>query len=663
MNLNPASIAIVGLSDNPAKHGARVLASLKAAGYEGEIFGVHPRQPGIDGVTMVGSTAELPSGVELVLCAIPAAAIPTAVRDLQGPSTVVVFSGGFGELGGSGADLQAELAEAARQAGVRVVGPNSGGILALDHGLAASFLTFLDRPAHQLKTGPVGLVSQSGGLLSYLHNVAAGRGQGIGAAVSTGNEVDITVAEAISAVSGLDGVRAIALIVETIRDGSAFISAVRDAHVAGVRVVACHLGRSDESRHMLETHTGALATDGRVFEGVCRSLGVAMAATPEEVFDVADVLAHSEPLIGDRLGFVTHSGGLAILLNDLAAARALNLPPPSDALTNSVEPFMQLGAIKNPLDMGAIIGGPHRFASVVEAFTTEHDLVLAVTSAHPPAHTESRVDSLLEIPGTVVHLWMAGDQGAEGLKRLRHSGAAVVTEPRAAIAAVAGAVTFLNRDQSVAVRVAAPPRRVLSEHASKVRLAEHEISTPEGGLARTAEEAVALFEKFGAPAAAKVSSPDILHKAKVGGLRLGLQTVEEVRLAFEQVQNSAAAAQPDAAIEGVLIEIQESSQEELLVSGFIDPTFGPMLAVGRGGSNVETAADVMMALAPVSPTFAQHLVDQLILRSGLGTKEKNSLASILVKVSEMAADGKEAEINPLSWTGSEWKALDAVVRI
>ena len=664
MNLNPGSVAIVGLSGNAEKHGARVLRSLLAAGFDGEIYGVHPDTPNVEGVHMVASTSELPNAVDLVLCAIPAGAIPEAVRGLRGPGTVVVFSGGFSELGTTGSDLQAELVEAAHAAGVRVVGPNSGGVLSMGQGLAASFLTFLDRPTEQLKDGPVAVVSQSGGLLSYLHNVAADRGQGVGAAVSTGNEADMTVADAITAVTQVPGVRSITLVVETIRDGSAFVNAVRRAHDAGVRVTVCHIGSSERSSHMLATHTGALATDRRVFEGVCRSLGIAMAATPEEAFDVADVLAHLEPVSGDRIGVVTHSGGLAILLNDLAAQRDFHLPAPSDSLVGTVEPFMELGAIKNPLDMGAIIGGPHRFASVVKAFVGEYDLVLAVTSAHPPAHTAERVESLLEIDDGVLHLWMAGDQGAESLAKLRAGGAAVVIEPRAAIAAVGGAAALLHRDVTESRVAVLAPSLILSEHESKGLLSQHGVPVVEGGLGKTPEEAVALFKALGAPVAVKVSSPDVLHKAKVGGIRLDVTTTDAVRGAFMDIQTATLDAQPQATVDGVRIERQVAGLQEVLVSGFVDPIFGPMVAVGRGGSQVEAMDDVAMAMAPVSMPFAERLVKNLTSgpNNDGGAARTESLADVVVKVSELAATSIEAEINPLTWTGTEWLAVDAVVR-
>lgn len=663
--LDPASIAIVGLSDNAEKHGARVLRNLQTFGFQGPIYGVHPQTPFVDSVTMVAATGDLPA-VDLVLCAIPAASVPGAVRDLKGPAVVVVFSGGFSEAQGDGVARQAELVDAIAHNGVRILGPNSGGVIAPAHGLAASFLTFLDRPSDQIKPGPVGVVSQSGGIMSYLNNLAAGRGQGIGASVSTGNEADLTIADAISAVAELDGIRSIALIVETIRDGAGFIEAVTAAHARGIRVAACHLGRTESSRHMLATHTGALATNRRVFEGVCRSLGIGLADTPEEVFDAADVLARTRILGGPGVGMVTHSGGVAILLSDLADARGLGLAAPGSALKEKVAPFMQLGAVKNPLDMGAIIGGPGRFGSVVEAFGMDenYDIVLAVSSAHPPAHTPERVDSLLAIDSVpIVHLWMAGDQVTDSLARLRAEGAAVVTDPRAAIAALAGAVAFYKRDTSQPIaRPGLTPQRVLSEHDSKQFLGERGLPVVEGELVTNQGAALAAFERFGGRVVAKVSSPDLLHKAEIGAMRLNLTSAESVADAYEEVLAAVDRARPDARIEGVRIERQVSVEVEVFVSAFFDPVFGPMVALGKGGSRVEEQAHLAMSLAPVSLEFAERLVGVI---DQLDDATTRSLAELVVLISELptGTEPVEAEINPLGWTGSSWVALDAVVRI
>ena len=227
--LDPESIAIVGLSADPAKHGGRVLANLRKLRFPGEVWGVNPGLPPVDGVNVVASLADLPEAPDLVVCAVPAHAVRKIAMGAQGVGALMVFAGGFGESGDDGMALEADLSEWVERVGFRLLGPNSGGVIRRSKGLAASFLTCLDRNAGEIRSGPVGLVTQSGGTGSYIHNLAAARGGGLAVSVSTGNEADIQMGEAISAVSVLDEVKVVLALIETVRDGQVFIDAVRDS--------------------------------------------------------------------------------------------------------------------------------------------------------------------------------------------------------------------------------------------------------------------------------------------------------------------------------------------------------------------------------------------------------------------------------------------------
>jgi acyl-CoA synthetase (NDP forming) len=395
--LDPASIAIVGLSADPAKHGGRVLANLRKLGFAGDIWGVNPGLPDVVGVELFASLADLPASPDLAICAVPAAEVGNVAIAAHGVGGLVVFAGGFGESDADGAALESELGEQAMRAGVRVLGPNSGGVIRPGRGLAASFLTCLARPASEIRSGPVGLVTQSGGTGSYIHNLAAARGSGLAVSVSTGNEVDIRLGEAIDAVSRLDEVHVVLVLVETVRDGARFIEALRGSLERGKPVVACRIGTGERGKALMTTHTGAMALPERVLQGVLDSTGVITAETPGEAYEVAEMVAKSPIPAGPRAAIVTHSGGIAIHLADLAERDGVDLPQLGPGLRSTLEPLLDLGAANNPLDMGGIIGGAGRFAEVVDAFARsgEYDSVLAVSTAHPPAHTEERVRALL----------------------------------------------------------------------------------------------------------------------------------------------------------------------------------------------------------------------------------------------------------------------------
>ncbi|MGH3668492.1 MAG: CoA-binding protein, partial [Acidimicrobiia bacterium] len=307
--LDPKSIAIVGLSADSAKHGGRVLANLRKLRFPGEVWGVNPGLPPVDGVNVVASLADLPKAPDLVVCVVPAHAVRKIAMGAQGVGVLMVFAGGFGETGDDGIALEADLSEWVERVGFRLLGPNSGGVIRRSKGLAASFLTCLDRNAGEIRSGPVGLVTQSGGTGSYIHNLAAARGGGLAVSVSTGNEADIQMGEAISAVSVLDEVKVVLALVETVRDGQAFIDAVRDSIARGKPVVACRIGTGDRGKALMTTHTGALALPEMVLHGVLESLGVVMGETPGEAYDIAEMLARASVPTGDRTAIVTHSGG------------------------------------------------------------------------------------------------------------------------------------------------------------------------------------------------------------------------------------------------------------------------------------------------------------------------------------------------------------------
>ena len=671
--LNPSSIAIIGLSADSTKHGHRVLNNLRRVGFDGEIWGVHPKVPEVPGVSMFPTLADLPGVPEVVVSAVPAAVVPSIVRQSGsvGAHAVIVFAGGFAESGEAGIEIQADLANAAAESSVRVLGPNSGGIIAPSSGVAMSFLTCLDRPTEQIRSGPVGIVTQSGGTGSYVHNLAAAQGSGLAASISTGNEVDFGIADGITALADSDEVRAIGIIVEAIRDGDAFIRAVHHSHAKGKPVVAMRIGLSPQGQRLMRTHTGALATPNRVFDGVLSSLGVPVAETPEEMLEIAQILALTPSPAGPRLGVVTHSGGIAIMLSDLAEGTTLQLPTPSVALRTLLAPLLQQGSSDNPLDMGGIIGGPHRFGEIVHAFagSGDFDAVLAVSTAHPPAHSNERVRGVLDRPHPVpvVHLWMAGDVGADALADLRHAGVPVTEEPRAAIKAMAALVD--HRDHADPSLPLQPHRQLgpMNEYQAKAVAAAWGFPVVAGELVQSPEEAALAAERVGYPVVVKVSSPGLAHKTEVGGVILDNHDAVAVQNAFGLV--TIGLEDSIMPIDGVLIEEQVAGPEVIL-GGVRDETFGPMVMVGIGGVVAEALDDVQLAPAPLARSHALRMIESLAGRKLLTKPRRgqpadlDALADLTVLLaSRLAGDSSisQIDLNPVIWTQNGWLVADAVI--
>ncbi len=648
---------------------------MRRVGFAGEIWGVHPKRPEIEGVEMFASVSNLPEAPDVVVSAVPAAVVGGLAFEagIKGVGTVIVFAGGFAEAGQDGRTLQTELLRARSETGVRILGPNSGGVITPSAGVAMSFLTCLDRPASEIRSGPVGLVTQSGGMGSYVHNLAAACGDGLAASISTGNEADLGVADGIDALADMPEVRAIAVILETVRNGPAFVRAVTRAHQAGKPVVITRIGRSERGRRLMSTHTGALAKPERVLHGVLAELGAAVVDTPAEMFEVASILARTAKPLGPRVGIITHSGGMAILLSDLADGTTVELPQPSEALRATIEPLIQQGAVDNPLDMGGIIGGPHRFAEVVAAFAKsgEVDSVLAVSSAHPPAHSDQRVDALLghDFAIPVVHLWMAGDVGSSALNKLRAAHAPVTEEPRAAIRAMSAlAVQRPGWSPEDLPTADAAPLSALTEFDAKRVLDGWGLVVAKGARASTAREATAVADAIGYPVVVKLSSLDVMHKTEVGGVAVNLGDPQSVSEAFLTVQSK---APPGARIDGVLVE-KHTSGPEVIVGGLRDQTFGAMILVGIGGVVAEALDDVRVASAPMSAEWAKTLISNL---AGLKTlthprhgepADLDQLAQLVSNLSQRLVANEWLEsfdINPLVWSSNTWIAVDATLAL
>lgn len=656
--LDPESIAIVGLSADAEKHGRRVLTNLRNLGFEGEVWGVNPNLPKVDGMDVVGTISDIPKSPDLVVCAIPGPALIDVIKQCAGVGAVIVFASGFGESGASGAEQQRRLTDESEQVGVRLLGPNSGGVIRPNRRLAASFLTCLERPAREIKTGPVAVVTQSGGTGSYLHNLAADRGSGLALSVSTGNEADLGVGEVIDAVAKLDEVRAIVVVIETVRDGPVFMRAVDKAQRMGKAIVVCRIGMGDRGHSLMTSHTGAVAIPEAVFDGVMKSLGVVVAETPGEALEVAQMMARATASAGNRCSIVTHSGGLAILLSDLAESHGLELPSPGSGLQDALLPLLDHGAATNPLDLGGIIGGPARFAQAVEDIgnSGEYDMVLAVSSAHSPDHSKIRCKSLinLQTEASVVHLWMAGGQAGSSLEQLRGASLPVTEEPRAAILAMVGLSRLSQKGAETSIETLSGD------------IIDWGLPLIDGVVVSSVADAVTAAEAIGYPLAMKVESAQIHHKTEVKGVRLNLQTADSVSFAFSEIMDSVAESGQVAS--GVRVEKYRPGLE-IMVGAVNDAIFGPIVSVGFGGIFAELAGDVVFAPGPVDVRGARSLIDRLRLRPaldgfrGLPVADIDELASIISITSRGLAgsDLAEVELNPLIWDGTSWVAVDWLV--
>ncbi|MEO7404375.1 MAG: CoA-binding protein, partial [Burkholderiales bacterium] len=321
----PRSIAVVGASSDPRKIGGRPIAFLKRDGFAGAILPINPQHAEVQGLRAYPSLAELPEAPDLVLIALPASRTTEAVAAAaaRGVKVAVLFSSGFAEAGEEGQARQAQLAATIGDSPMRLLGPNCIGAASIANGAYATFAVALETGAPP--AGGVGMVSQSGALASHLHVLARMTHLGVSRWIATGNEVDIDVADGIAWLAGDAATRVIICTLESGRDGARLRAALEMARAAGKPVFVLRMGGSAIGRAAAASHTGALAGDDAIFDAVLRQGGAVRVNSIEALLDAAYVaetaLARKvsrERMARARLGVVTLSGGVGVLLADVA---------------------------------------------------------------------------------------------------------------------------------------------------------------------------------------------------------------------------------------------------------------------------------------------------------------------------------------------------------
>ncbi|SDH50821.1 acetate--CoA ligase family protein [Pseudonocardia oroxyli] len=682
--LDPSSIVLVGVSrPAPGKSkvgGYAVLQNLRRGGFAGRISVVHPSGDEIDGIRATRSIAELePHDVAVI--ALPAAAAVTAVRGCaeRGIKAFVVLSSGFGEAGTPEGDAnEAALREVADEYGLAVGGPNSLGVVNILNGAWAGNFAILE--STDLRPGGLAIVSQSGAIAGSLAVRASDRGVGISHIVSTGNESVTTAADVITALAAEPRVEVIALYLEGAHDGRALAEACRTARLAGKPVVVFKVGETEVGARAALSHTAKLAGTPALYRGALLQAGAVQVDSLNELVETPMVFLGTE--IGRpvrRVCVVSISGGLGAVTADALVRAGLEVPVLAGATQDGLAALeLPFGAISNPVDTaGATQRRLDVFALVAEVVGADPgvDALVVPLASRFRASAESTADDLLaaaEVAGIPLYVaWFSGSDNAEFVARLRSAGGVPCFDDiEACVRALRGA-DLVSRpvaavpDAGVVVDLGTVDG-LLDEAASKALLAEHGLPLPRERHAHTLDEALAAADEVGYPVAVKIVSPDLAHKAAVGGVRLDVADAAELTAAYGEILAAVRAAAPTAVLDGVLVSEMVRPERELLVGVYDDDTFGPVLAVGRGGSRVEELADVEFRLLPTTTAEVENLC-----RSHVGADRPDVLTEVARVVSGIGDFAwaarehvRELDVNPLVVTDSgEVRALDAVVSL
>ncbi|MCW1930998.1 acetate--CoA ligase family protein [Pararhodobacter zhoushanensis] len=386
----PRSVALVGASDDVSRIGGRPLRYLREAGFAGRVLPVNPRRESVQGLPAFPSIAALPETPDTAILALPAAATLQTVEECaaRGVRSAVIFSAGFAETGLEGEYLQSRIIATAREAGMRLLGPNCLGVFNPGLGYYGTFSVILDTAL--ITPGPVGIVSQSGAYGAHIAHLARQRGLGISQWITTGNEADIDVAEALDWVVRQPETRVVMAYAEGVRDRDLFLNALENARDLGKPIVFMKTGRSSVGAAAAASHTAALAGSDAVFDAVLRQYGVHRAATTAEQIDVAYACAAGRFPAGNRIGIFTMSGGFGIQLADDAEAAGLDVSPmPEDAQAELLD-MLPFASPRNPVDATAqAVSDLNLLQRCVQLMMSrgEYDLFTAILGTGPASRT------------------------------------------------------------------------------------------------------------------------------------------------------------------------------------------------------------------------------------------------------------------------------------
>lgn len=682
--LSPRSIAVVGASDRPGRIGTMVYDNVVRA-FAGEVYPVNPRGGVLQGRTALTSIRELPLGVDLAVVVVPAPQVVEAIEQCaeRGVGGVTLLTSGFSEAGEEGITLQADLADVVARTGVRVIGPNCIGYLNLHGGVMANFA--LPATTALPAAGPVALVSQSGGFGSYITTKSLLAGLKLGWFVSTGNEVDVNIAEVLAHLVERDEVKVLLTFSETLRDPEVFIAAARRAHELDKPIILLKAGRSDEAARAAMSHTASIVGSAEVLDAVCRQYGVLVADTMEELLDLGLIFQDGRRSDGANLGIMTTSGGAGVLLADCAAAEKLAVPVIPDEQARQIAALMPqpfYGSIANPVDTTAqLTAVPEAYEQVLGALleVDELDLFTTVTWATPGPSNDAILEAYQRTSKPLAVL------STGYLPEFQEAGVPTYLDPRRAVHALAAVARYSARPvldapagsheggapaEVTDLLVRAAGHGLLTESEGKAVLSSYGAPVTREHTVASAEGAVAAAAEIGGSVALKVMSYQLPHKSDVGGLRLGLRGADEVRAAYADMLREVGQKAPHAAVECVLVQEMVPARLEMTCGLQRDPVFGPVVAVGLGGVTIEIMAAAELVHVPFSHDTAVRTIEQMLdgrlveAARGLSSEEVDALASLMVALGRLAQDCPqitEIDVNPVRVSDGRAVAADALI--
>ncbi len=696
--LKPNSVAIIGASRDPSKRGNRAIQTLLSNGYKGRIFPIHPKETEVLGLTCYSDLASIPFTIDLAMICTPNPTVPDMIRRCgeKGVKGALILAGGFSEAGPEGVELEAKLVETAREAGVRIIGPNTNGMFD-----AHSGMNLTGWPG--IYPGGLGVLSQSGNvalaLLAQSHHT---RKSGLSTFVGVGNQSDISLDEYLRFFAEDPDTQATIVYAEGFKDGRAFLDVARE--VASKKpIILYKAGRTDEGEGAAKSHSGSLAGNYAVASAALRQAGVVHVERSDEMFAVADTLSRSAGRPARRVVLLSEGGGPISQAADALAERGLELPTLDAATVERLQKITPAATqLSNPVDAGGgtdphprympecakeILADPNVDALLIVGYFGGYQIRYGEGIAEVENQAARELVALAKGADKIVMVQCHyADFATDAIDILREGDIVVVRSIEIAATCLEGAQRFhdvSHADPVAAVAPSSAPQaavNILSAakaagrdsllEPEAIRMLElHGIAVTPPALLTPGMTAASLPQTLtSVPVALKIVSKDILHKSDVGGVRLGICGEQGIDRANGELLSHIARACPDAEIAGVLVVPMAKKGTEVIIGVIEDPQFGKVIVFGLGGVFVEVLKDVAFRTLPLTRADALSMIAEIrgsaMLDGARGAvpADREQLASLILDVARLAEahpEIKELDLNPIILNEDGFVIVDA----
>jgi acetyltransferase len=694
----PETIAVVGASTQKGKVGHDIFANILSNGYKGTLYPVNPKARSVLSVKCYTSVTNIPDPIDLAMIILPPKAAQASVQECiaKGVKGIVIVSAGFKEVGGEGAEIEKQIKALCKKAGVRLVGPNCLGVInpSPKVSLNASFSARMPEP------GNVSFISQSGALCTAVLDYAADKGFGFSKFISIGNKADVDELDLLRYYHKDPDTDVVMIYMEELsRSAEEFITEVRKmtSGTNPTHVIAIKSGSSAAGARAAASHTGALAGADVIYDGLFTMAGILRCKSVNQLFDYAQAFAGNKYPTGDHVAIVTNAGGPGIIATDMSEQSGLKLATFSDETITELKKYLPATAnFHNPVD---VIGdaAKDRYENTLATVLADRgvDAVLIILTPQSMTDAIGTAESIVRIAETTIKPILCAFMGivdvSDGVKLLQKHKVPVYQFPESA----ARSLGALREGMKWLFRKILPPYNLVYDREKAGKIIEQYLSQGryvlgelDGNeilkcygfnilpmeLAKTAKEAGQIAEKLGYPVVMKIVSPQILHKSDAGGVKVRLENDKAVETAFEQIMENAGKYDPEAHLEGVLVQQMAPPGKEVILGVTYDAVFGHAVMFGLGGIFVEVYKDVAFRLSPMGRNVARRMVKSIrgypILKGlrGEAPSDIEEIEKNIVSLKALVDDHpviRELDINPLfvHEAGKKTTVADIIIRL